>query len=112
MNDGETFFHDERRNFIGEIDCVSKAALGFKATNRKREGRYSIHKTILGDPHQNCLLVHTQLDAPQELLRRLQMYVLCAPHLEIGGWHNSGEVLPPGASPAPHAFLSSELLPM
>ena len=21
------------------------------------------------------------------------MYVLCAPHLEIGGWHNNGEVL-------------------
>jgi glucoamylase len=21
------------------------------------------------------------------------MYVLCAPHLEIGGWHNNGEIL-------------------
>jgi glucoamylase len=92
VTDGETFFHDERRNFIGEIDCISTAALGFKATNREKEGRYNIHKTILGDPHQNCLLVHTQLEAPQELLRRLQMYVLCAPHLEIGGWHNNGEV--------------------
>src|SRR6266705_2331965 len=93
VTDGETFFHDERRNFVGQIDCISQAALGFTATNREKEGRYSIHKTILGDPHQNCLLIQTHLDAPQELLRKLRMYVLCAPHLEIGGWHNNGEVV-------------------
>ena len=93
VTDGETFFHDERRNFVGEIDCISEAALGFTATNREKEGRYSIHKTILGDPHQNCLLIQTHLDAPPELLPKLRMYVLCAPHLEIGGWHNNGEVL-------------------
>jgi glucoamylase len=93
VTDGENFFHDERRNFVGEIDCISEAALGFEATNREKEGRYTIHKTILGDPHQNCLLVQTRLKAPPELLPKLKMYVLCAPHLEIGGWHNNGEIL-------------------
>ena len=93
VTDGENFFHDERRNFIGEIDCVSEAALGFEVRNREKQGRYSIHKTILGDPHQNCLLVQTRLIAPSELLPKLRMYLLCAPHLEIGGWHNNGEVL-------------------
>ena len=93
VTDGETFFHDEKRNFAGEIDCVSKAALGFNATSREKEGRYTIHKTIIGDPHQNCLLIDTRLEAPPELLPALRMYVLCAPHLEIGGWHNNGDVL-------------------
>jgi len=93
VTDGENFFHDERRNFVGEIDCIWEAALGFEATNREKEGRYTIQKTILGDPHQNCLLVQTRLQAPPELLPKLRMYVLCAPHLEIGGWHNNGEVL-------------------
>src|SRR5215467_6757269 len=93
VSDGEGFFHDERRHFLGEVDCVSKAALGFDVINREKEGRYSIHKTVLGDPHQNCLLVNTRLEAPQELLTKLKMYVLCAPHLDIGGWHNNGEVL-------------------
>ncbi len=93
VTDGETFFHDERRNFVGEIDCVSEAALGFEVVNREKEGLYSIHKTILGDPHQTCLLIHTRLEAPAELLRKLRMYVLCAPHLEIGGWHNNGQIL-------------------
>ncbi len=93
ITDGESFFHDERRSFVGQIDCVSEAALGFEVTNREKGGRYSIHKTILGDPHQNCLLIHTRLEAPAVLLPKLRMYVLCAPHLEIGGWHNDGEVL-------------------
>ena len=93
VTDGESFFHDERRNFISGVDCVAEAALGFEVTNREKEGRYAIHKTILGDPHQNCLLLHTRLEAPPELLPKLRMYVLCAPHLEIGGWHNNGEVL-------------------
>ena len=93
VTDGESFFHDERRNFVGQIDCISEAALGFEVIKREKEGRYSIHKTILGDPHQNCLLVRTRLEAPPELLAKLRMYVLCAPHLEIEGWHNNGEVL-------------------
>ena len=93
ITDGKTFFHDERRSFLDDIDCVADAALGFEVTNREKEGRYTIHKTILGDPHQNCLLVHARLHAPPELLSKLQMYVLCAPHLEIGGWHNNGEIL-------------------
>ena len=93
ITDGETFFHDERRNFVGEIDCVSEAALGFEVINREKEGRYTIYKTIVGDPHQNCLLVRARLEAPPELLQKLRMYVLCAPHLEIGGWNNNGYVL-------------------
>ena len=93
FTDGDTFFHDERRHFESEVDCVSEAALGFVVSSRERQGRYRVYKTILGDPHQNSLLVHTRLEAPPELLSRLKMYVLCAPHLEIGGWHNNGEVL-------------------
>jgi len=93
LTDGETFFHDERRNFTSEIDCITEAALGFEVTNRENEGRYTVCKTILGDPYQNCLLIHTRVEAPPELLSRLKMYVLCAPHLEIGGWHNNGEIL-------------------
>ena len=93
VTDGESFFHDERRNFEGQIDCISEAALGFDVSNREKQGRYAIHKTILGDPHQDCLLIHARLEASPELLPKLRMYVLLAPHLEIGGSHNNGEVL-------------------
>src|SRR5215472_4327921 len=72
FTDGETFFHDERRNFTQGIECISEAALGFEVTKREKEGRYSIHKTVLGDPHQNCLLMRTRLEAPAELLLKLR----------------------------------------
>jgi glucoamylase len=97
FTDGESFFHDERRNFTGEINCVSDAALGFDVVNLEKEGRYRVRKTIIGDPYQNCLLIHVRLEAPPEFLSKLRMYVLCAPHLEIGGWHNNGYALHAGS---------------
>ena len=103
VTDGQTFFHDERRNFFGQVDCISETALGFEVTNCEKEGRYTLHKTIIGDPHQNCLLLHTSIEAPPELLSNLRIYVICAPHLEIGGWHNDGRVVRVGN----HKFLAA-----
>jgi hypothetical protein len=37
--------------------------------------------------------MRTRVEADPDVLKNLQLYVLCAPHLEIGGWHNSAEVL-------------------
>ena len=37
--------------------------------------------------------MRTRVEADASLLKKLQLYVLCAPHLEIGGWHNNAEVL-------------------
>jgi Glucodextranase, domain N len=42
FTDGETFLHDERRNFVSEIDCVSEAALGFQVINREKQGLYTV----------------------------------------------------------------------
>jgi glucoamylase len=89
VTDGETFFHDERRHMRTEIDCVATAALGFKVTNTDPEGRYSIEKTIIGDPHLSCLLIHTVFKVAPEWQGKLRLYVLCAPHLDIGGMHNN-----------------------
>ncbi len=91
--DGETFFHDGRRGFAHEIACVDHSALGFELTNKANGQPYTLHETVIGDPHLNCLLVHTRVEGDAELLKRLKLYVLCAPHLEIGGWHNNGEVM-------------------
>ena len=66
--------------------------MGFKITNCDREGRYTIEKQIIGDPHLSCLLIHTKFNVVPEWQGRLHLYVLCAPHLQIGGWHNNGIV--------------------
>ncbi len=93
VTDGETFFHDERRNMDSMVDCISEAALGFEMVNTSKTSDYVIRKTIIGDPHQNCLLIRTRLEAAPEVAKRLKLYVLCAPHLEIGGWNNNAEVM-------------------
>jgi glucoamylase len=93
VTDGETFFHDERRHMRSQIECVATAALGFKVTNTDPEGRYSIEKQIIGDPHLSCLLIHTRFNVAPAWQGKLHLYVLCAPHLKIGGMHNNGEVI-------------------
>jgi len=93
VSDGETFFHDERRNMLSKIECIRPVGLGVKVTNCDREGRYTIEKQIIGDPHLSCLLIHTKFNVVPEWQGRLHLYVLCAPHLKIGGWHNNGIVL-------------------
>ncbi|MDR3749618.1 MAG: glycoside hydrolase family 15 protein [Acidobacteriota bacterium] len=92
VTDGASFFHDERRHMRTELDCLDPAALGFKLINSDPEGRYSIEKVVIGDPHLNCLLVHTKFNVAPEWQGRLHLYVLCAPHMQIGGWHNNGQV--------------------
>src|SRR5580658_6362569 len=93
ISDGETFFHDERRNTISTIELLDPDALGFKITNTDPDGRYVIEKQIIGDPHLNCLLIHTKFMPAPQWHGRLHLYVLCAPHLNIGGWHNNAEIL-------------------
>ncbi len=93
VSDGETFFHDERRHMRTQLDCLDTAGLGFKITNTDPDGRYVIEKQIIGDPHLSCLLIHTNFKVAPEWQGKLHLYVLCAPHLQIGGWHNNGEVV-------------------
>jgi glucoamylase len=92
VTDGQTFFHDERRDTRSSVDCIDDAALGFAIVNVARNDLYTIRKVVIGHPHTDCVLVRTRLEAPAETLSRLRLYVLCAPHLEIGGWHNNAEV--------------------
>ena len=91
VTDGATFFHDERRNTRSTVDLLDEASLGLEIVNVAENGLYTIRKTIIGAPHHDCVLMHTRFEAPVDVLQRLHAYVLCAPHLEIGGWHNNGE---------------------
>jgi glucoamylase len=93
VTDGRTFFHDERRNTRTSIDCLDRAALGFEIVNVAENGLYTIRKTIIGATHDDCVLMRTTFEGAPDVLRRLQAYLLCAPHLEIGGWHNNAETL-------------------
>ncbi|HLN91219.1 MAG TPA: glycoside hydrolase family 15 protein, partial [Patescibacteria group bacterium] len=71
----------------------SHHVLGYRVTNSDPEGRYSIAKVILSDPHLPCLLVNTTISGDASFLKRVRLYALCAPHLGMGGWGNNGRVV-------------------
>jgi glucoamylase len=89
ITDGESFFHEERRDLDHEIECIAADALGYRVTSSDRDHRYRLVKEIISDPHQSCVLINTRLEGEPEFLKKLRVYALLAPHLDIGGYGNS-----------------------
>ena len=92
VTDGETFFHDERRDLETQTEKIDPDALAVRITNTDPDGRYRVVKEIVADPDQSALLIRVRIEAEEAWRERLRVFVLCAPHLEIGGWGNSGRV--------------------
>jgi len=90
ITDGKTFVHEEKRHLQSEIHSLASHALGFRVTNTDPEDRYRIVKEVIGDPHQDGVLIHTRIEGDENFLSQLKLYVLLAPHLEVGGWNNNG----------------------
>ena len=93
ITDGETFFHEERRDLDSEIECIAADALGYRVITSARDHRYRLVKEIISDPHQSCVLINTRLEGDPEFLKQLRIYALLAPHLEVGGYGNSARRL-------------------
>lgn len=92
ITDGETFFHEEKRDLQPEVACLpcaDGATLSYRIVNTDPDGRYRIVKEIIADPYQPCVLIHARLEASKGWKNRLQLYVLLAPHLGGSGWGNS-----------------------
>jgi glucoamylase len=89
ITDGETFFHEERVDLDNKSECIEPNALGYRVTTSDRNGRYRLVKQIISDPHQSCVLIHAQVEGDPDFLKKLRIYALLAPHLEVGGYGNS-----------------------
>ena len=93
VTDGETFMHEEKRDLNSTFEYIDSDALGVRYINADPEGRYRLIKEIISDPHQPVVLAHVRLEGHAELLPRLKVYALLAPHLDDGGAGNSARVL-------------------
>ncbi len=96
ISDGETFFHEEKRDLKHTFEYIDPDALGVRIVGTDPQGRYTLTKEIIADPHQSTVLVHVRLDGDEDLLRRMKVYALLAPHLEVGGADNSGRIVDVG----------------
>jgi len=92
VTDGQTFFHEEKRDMLSEMKPIEGHTLGYSLVNKDPAGRYVLSKEIFCDPHEPCILVRAQWRSNPEWTGRLRLYALLAPHLEIGGWNNSARV--------------------
>ena len=93
ISDGKTFFHEEKRHLVTDTDRLSPNVLGYRIKNSDPAGRYSIIKEIITNPHQPCVLQRARITGDEDFLSTLNFYLLCAPHLEVGGMGNNGYVV-------------------
>jgi glucoamylase len=94
ITDGETFLHEEKRDLEQTFSYIDAHAPAPKLVNCDPQGRYTITKEIIADPHAPALLMHVTITGKDEsFLNRLKVYALLAPHLEVGGAGNSARAL-------------------
>jgi glucoamylase len=92
--DGSSFLHEERRDLTIKTTKIAKHALGYRCVNQDLRGRYTLTKDVICSPHSPCLLIRTRLKAKSKAMAsRLKLYALCAPHIEMSGYGNSGYVI-------------------
>jgi glucoamylase len=92
VSDGETFFHEEKRDLSSDVVRLEASTLGYHVSSSDPKGRYRLEKDIICEPHQSCVLLRTRLvaeDGWADWVRKLRLYFLLAPHLEVGGHNNS-----------------------
>ena len=67
ITDGETFFHEEKRDLESTISYIEEHTLGYRIESTDRERRYRLIKEIVADPHQPCVLIHLQVEATLDM---------------------------------------------
>ncbi len=93
ISDGESFAHEEKRDLLSSFEYIHPEALGVRYVNRDPDGRYTLTKEIICDPHHSAVLIKVKLEGHEDLLPRLKVYALLAPHLGGGGAGNTGRAL-------------------
>jgi glucoamylase len=89
FTDGETFLHEEKRDFEYDFHYVDGDALAVRVAASDLDGRYTVTKEFITDPHHSVVLMNVKIAGDEAVLSRLRCYVLLAPHLNGGGAGNS-----------------------
>ncbi|HVR85479.1 MAG TPA: glucoamylase, partial [Planctomycetota bacterium] len=79
VTDGESFFHEEKRDLDHRLEFPEKDCLFYRLTNSDPQGRYRLIKEVLTDPHRSVLLIHTRLEILDPAFEgKLRLYALLA----------------------------------
>src|SRR5580700_11167628 len=61
FTDGESFFHEEKRDINYDFKYVSKDAPAIKVVGNDPQGRYMVTKEIVADPHHSVVLMNVKI---------------------------------------------------
>jgi glucoamylase len=89
FSDGETFFHEEKRDLTYDFRYIDSSAPAVRVVASDLNGRYTVTKEFISDPHHPVVLMNVKISGDEEILSRLKCYALLAPHLNGGGAGNS-----------------------
>ena len=89
FSDGETFFHEEKRNFNYDFHYIDSSAPAVRVVAKDLDGRYTVTKEFISEPHHPVVLMNVKISGDEDVLSRLKCYALLAPHLNGGGAGNS-----------------------
>jgi glucoamylase len=89
FTDGETFFHEEKRDLSYDFHYVDKDAPAVKVVGTEPQKRYTVTKEFISDPHHSVVMMNVKITGDEAVLSRLKCYALLAPHLNGGGAGNS-----------------------
>jgi glucoamylase len=89
FTDGETFFHEEKRDIDYAFSYVDPNAPAVKVVGKDPMGRYTVTKEMVSDPHHSVVLMNVKITGDEKVLERMKCYALLAPHLHGGGAGNS-----------------------
>ena len=93
VSDGETFFHEEKRDLQHRLERPEPEAPVYKIVSSDPDGRYEITKTIICEPHSSAVLISVDVKVSDKSLRgKLKVFALLAPHLSNSGQNNSAEL--------------------
>jgi glucoamylase len=89
FTDGETFFHEEKRDLAYDFDYIVHNAPAVRVVGVEPQRRYTVTKEFIADPHNSVVLMNVKITGDESVLQRLKCYALLAPHLNGGGADNS-----------------------
>ena len=86
-------FQEERHHLESRIERMSDHTLGYRLENHDPGGRYSIFKEVISAPHLPCVLQRSRLEDHRPDAPPLSLFLLAAPHLDVGGFGNNAFVV-------------------
>src|SRR5271168_802473 len=72
FTDGETFFHEEKRDINYDFHYIDKDAPAVRVTGSDAQNRYTVTKEFIAVPHHPVVLMNVKITGDEAVLSRLK----------------------------------------